>query len=174
MHFFENHLSTFMHMKSAIKIAIFYIDILSLCMSGMRKLKSFIANIIVKSLFPYTNVRETEDLPWVRKKILWELWFKFFFKSDLITSLLFADPPPLRKEGGNPTDLNLAMKIAEEVLPVMMVPPEWIPMVSSTQTGTKFAKTLTIWICAKNCCAAFMLMVLKNLLQFNNGLSVCI
>ena len=164
-----------MHRKSAIKITIFFIDIPTLCMSGMRKLKSFIANIIgQKTLFLHKCKGHSRDLPWVRKKILFELWFKFFFKSDLITSLLFADPPPLRKEGGNPTDLNLAMKIAEEVLPVMMVPPEWIPTVSSIQTGTKFAKTLTIWICAKNCCAAFMLMVLKNPLQFNNGLSVCI
>ena len=43
-------------------------------MSGMRKLKSFIANIIVKSLFPYTNVRETAEIYLeLGKKILFEL-----------------------------------------------------------------------------------------------------
>ena len=51
-----------MHMKSAIKIAIFYIDVPTLCMSGMRKLKCFIANIIGQKTFYYTNVRETAKM----------------------------------------------------------------------------------------------------------------
>ena len=69
MHFFENHLSTFMHMKSAIKIAIFYIDVPTLCMSGMRKLKCFIANIIgQKTFFSLTTFSTL-----YREKILLEL-----------------------------------------------------------------------------------------------------
>ena len=51
-----------MHMKSAIKIAIFYIDVPTLCMSGMRKLKCFIANIIGQKTFYYTNVGATAKM----------------------------------------------------------------------------------------------------------------